>query len=185
MNINKFRNRKSQAMTEVVLLFPIFMIVFFFVAKIFALLVLIQKMEVAAYYAGRRWQLESHLYSGYASGWDETFLKQNIKEKVAEYIGFNNAGIRRFLNLKDNGLELEITRTQVWNIVSIKVYTNPAGIKLLCKYPKQAVCVERFQNKYCETGYDFICTSGKALEVIKYVPNRDRPIAFVLPGLKE
>lgn len=172
-------------MTEVVLLFPVFMIVMFFTAKIFALLVLIQKMEIGAYYAARRWQLESHLYTGYATGWDETFLKQNIKEKVSEYIGFKSPGIRKFLNLKDNGLELEITRTQVWNVVTIRVFTNPAGIKILCKYPKQAVCVDKFQNQYCESGYDYICTSGKALEVVKYVPNRDRPIAFVLPGLQD
>ncbi|MCX7647899.1 MAG: hypothetical protein ACP5SD_04445 [Elusimicrobiales bacterium] len=181
----KIKKRASQAMTEVVLLFPVFMIVMFFTAKIFALLVLIQKMEIGAYYAARRWQLESHLYTGYATGWDETFLKQNIKEKVSEYIGFKSPGIRKFLNLKDNGLELEITRTQVWNVVTIRVFTNPAGIKILCKYPKQAVCVDKFKNQYCESGYDYICTSGKALEVVKYVPNRDRPIAFVLPGLQD
>jgi hypothetical protein len=181
LNIKK---RTSVAMTELVLLFPIFLIVLFFTARILALLVLVQKMEISGYYAARRWQLESHLYTGYATGWDETYLKQNIKDRVSEYIGFNSPAVKKFLNLKDGGLELEITRTQVWNVVTIRVYTNPAGIKLLCKYPKQAVCVEKFQNQYCESGYDYICTSGKALEVIKYVPNRDRPIAFVLPGLQ-
>ena len=187
-NIFKTKKRIAQAMTEVVLLFPVFIIILYFTAKIFALLVLVQKMEVAAYYAARKWQLESHIYSGYATNWDEPVLKQTIKEKVAEYIGFNSPGIRRFLNLKDNGLELEITRTQVWNVVTIRIHTNPSEItsriKILCKYPKQAVCVDQFKNQYCETGYDFICTSGKSLEVIKYVPNRDRPIAFVLPGLQ-
>ncbi|MCX7905356.1 MAG: pilus assembly protein [Elusimicrobiales bacterium] len=181
---NMIRLRVSQAMTEVVLLFPVFMIVMFFIAKIFALLVLIQKMEIAAYYAARRWQLESHLNVKYYN-WDETYLKNSIKEKVAEYIGFNKNSVKRFLNLKDNGLELEITRTQVWNVVTIRVYTNPAGIKLLCKYPKTAVCVDRFYNQYCFAGYDYICSTGKALEVVKYVPNRDRPIAFVLPGLQK
>jgi len=184
-NIFKIKKRFAQAMTEVVLLFPVFIIILYFTAKIFSLLVLVQKMEVAAYYAARKWQLESHIYSGYATTWDEPVLKETIKDKVAEYIGFNNAGIRKFLNLKDNGLDLEITRTQVWNVVTLRVHTNPSGIALLCKYPKQAVCVDKFKNQYCETGYDFICSGGKALEVIKYVPNRDRPIAFVLPGLQK
>lgn len=179
------RKRLSQAMTEVVLLFPVFMIVMFFIAKIFALLVLVQKMEIAAYYAARRWQLESHLNVRYAESWDEGFLKRDIKEKIEGYIGFKTPAIKKFLNLKDNGLELEIIRTQVWNVVTIRVHTNPAGIKLLCKYPKQAVCSERFQNQYCFAGYDYICTGGRALEVVKYVPNRDRPIAFVLPGLQK
>lgn len=179
------KKRFAQAMTEVVLLFPVFIIVLFFTAKILSLLVLVQKMEIAAYYAARRWQLESHLYTGYATGWDETFLKQDIKDKVGQYIGFNSSSVRKFLNLKDNGLEFEVLRTQVWNVVTIRVHTNPAGIKLLCKYPKQAVCVDKFKNQYCESGYDYVCTSGKSLEVIKYVPNRDRPIAFVLPGLQD
>ena len=178
------KKRFSQAMTEVVLLFPVFMIVMFFIAKIFALLVLVQKMEIAAYYAARRWQLESHLNFRYAQSWDESFLKKDIKEKVAGYIGFNSPAVKKFLNLKDNGLEIEIIRTQVWNVVTIRVYTNPAGVKLLCKYPKGAVCSGVFQNQYCFSGYDYICSSGKALEVVKYVPNRDRPIAFVLPGLQ-
>jgi hypothetical protein len=182
-NIFKTKKRIAQAMTEVVLLFPVFIIILYFTAKIFSLLVLVQKMEVAAYYAARKWQLESHIHSGYAA-WDEA-LKETIKERVEKYIGFNSTGTIRFLNLKDNGLELEITRTQVWNVVTIRVHTNPSGIEILCKYPKQAVCVDQFKNQYCETGYDFVCTSGKSLEVIKYVPNRDRPIAFVLPGLQK
>lgn len=182
---DKIKKRASQAMTEVVLLFPVFIIVLFFTAKIFALLVLIQKMEIAAYYSARRWQLESHLSTQYANGWDESFLKKDIKDKVAEYIGFNSSSVKKFLNLQDNGLEFNVERTQVWNVVTIRVRTNPAGIALLCKYPKQAVCVDQFQNKYCDSGYDYICTGGKALEVVKYVPNRDRPIAFVLPGLQD
>jgi hypothetical protein len=66
-------------MTEVVLLFPVFIIILYFTAKIFSLLVLVQKMEVAAYYAARKWQLESHIYSGYATGWDEVGSQTNNK----------------------------------------------------------------------------------------------------------
>lgn len=176
--------RKAQAMTEVVLLFPIFMIVMFMTAKIFSILILVQKMEIASYYAARRWQLESHLHVRYAQSWDENYLKKDITEKVAEYLGFNHAGFRKFLNLKPNGLEVNVQRTQVWNIVTIRVHTAPAGIGLLCKYPKQAVCTRPPYGPACDNGYDYICSGGKVMEVIKYVPNRDRPIAFVLPGLQ-
>ncbi|MBI2362475.1 MAG: hypothetical protein HYV15_03720, partial [Elusimicrobia bacterium] len=55
-----------------------------------------------------------------------------------------------------------VTRTQVWNVVTLTVQTNPMGIKGL---PQLNI-----------PGYKF--------EVVKYVPNRDRPIAFVLPGLQ-
>jgi hypothetical protein len=63
-----------------------------------------------------------------------------------------------FLSLKDIKL-CPITRTQVWNVVTLTVWTKPVTVPL-------------FHNQ----GYKF--------EVTKYVPNRDRPIAFVLPGLQ-
>ncbi len=62
-------------MTEVLLLFPMFMVILFITVKIFALLVLIQKMEIASYYAARRWQLESHLNANYAASYDNNFFK--------------------------------------------------------------------------------------------------------------
>ena len=173
--------RRGQAMTEVVLLFPLFMLIVFMTAKMFALLVLVQKMEIASYYAARRWQLESHLNAEYASGWDESFLKRDIEDKVKGYVGFYTPAVSKFLNLR--ALKLDIVRTQVWNVVTITVETNPAGVKILCKYPKQTVCAPPYGGA-CMNGYDYICYGGKQLEVIKYVPNRDRPIQFVLPGLK-
>jgi len=174
-----FTSRKGQATTEVVLLFPIFMLIVFITAKIFALLVLVQKMEIASYYAARRWQLESHLNVNYVP-YDDSTLKNDIEDKVKNYLGFNTPSIAGFLNLRS--LELDIIRTQVWNVVTLRVETNPAGIKLLCKYSKQAVCTFPY-GQACMNGYDYICAGGKSLEVIKYVPNRDRPIQFVLPGL--
>ena len=177
------RSKKAQAMTEVVLLFPIFMIVLFITVKIFAILVLVQKMEIASYYAARRWQLESHLHSQYASGFDKG-LEISIKEKVSEYLGFNNHAVSKFLTLRNNGLQLSIERTQVWNVVTITVYTNSAGVGLLCKYPMQAVCTRPAYGIACDSGYAYICQGGKSLQTIKYVPNRDRPIAFILPGLQ-
>lgn len=172
--------RPGQAMTEVVLLFPMFLVIVFMTAKIFALLVLVQKLEIASYYAARRWQLESHLNADHAN-WDETTLKKDIEKAVRGYIGFDTPAVSKFLNLKD--LKMEVVRTQVWNVITITVITNPAGIKLLCKYPKQAVCTYPY-GEACLNGHDYLCQGGKSMEVIKYVPNRDRPIQFVLPGLK-
>jgi hypothetical protein len=172
--------RPGQAMTEVVLLFPIFLIIVFMTAKIFALLVLVQKLEIASYYAARRWQLESHLNADHV-GWDDGTLKRDIEKNVRGYIGFDTPAVSKFLNLKD--LKLDVVRTQVWNVITLTVITSPAGVKLLCKYPKQAVCTYPY-GAACMNGHDYLCQGGKQLEVIKYVPNRDRPIQFVLPGLK-
>ena len=177
------RGRKGQAMTEVVLLFPLFMIIVFITAKIFALLVLVQKMEIASYYAARRYQLESHLNADYA-GWDQGTLvngKGGIKEVLKSYLGFDSPSTSKFLNLRS--LNVDVVRTQVWNVVTLTVETNPAGVKILCKYPKQTICAYPY-GAACMDGYDYLCVGGKKLEVVKYVPSRDRPIQFVLPGLK-
>lgn len=179
--------RPGQAMTEMVLLFPMFLIIVFVTAKIFALLVLVQKLEIASFYAARRWQLESHLNEG---DFPDDGLKKDIEDKVRGYIGFDNPAVAKFLNLQN--MKLEVQRTQVWNVITLKVITSPRNIKLLCKYPKQAVCAAPY-GQDCMNGYDFMCVEpgnhqnggGKELEVIKYVPSRDRPIAFVLPGIKD
>ena len=180
--------RRGQAMTEVVLLFPIFMLVVFILAKMFALLVLVQKMEIGSYYAARRWQLESHLNVDIAKDWDEAWLIGDIENKVKGYLGFEDTrkdGAKNFLNLRS--LKLDIVRTQVWNVVTLTVETDPAGIKMLCKYPKEVVCAAPY-GVACKDGYEYLCgggdSRGRTLEVVKYVPNRDRPIQFVLPGLK-
>ncbi len=172
--------RKGQAMTEVVLLFPLFMLVVFITAKMFALLVLVQKMEIGSYYAARRWQLESHLSAEFAANWDDPWLRRDIEDKVRGYVGFDTPSVKKFLNLRT--LKLEIVRTQVWNVVTLTVETDPAGINMLCKYPRQVVCAAPY-GAACNNGYDYLCSGGKQLEVIKYVPNRDRPIQFVLPGI--
>ncbi|MBI5244651.1 MAG: hypothetical protein HY922_13365 [Elusimicrobia bacterium] len=157
----------GQATTEVVLLLPLFMFFLFAFSKVFALLVLVQKMEVASYYAARRWQLESHRNISH-EGFDENTLCPDIESKVSCYLGFANGDCPQnqvtegFLSLKRytaTGARLcPITRTQVWNVVTLTVWTKPVNVPL-------------FHNQ----GYIF--------EVTKYVPNRDRPIAFILPGL--
>lgn len=181
------RGRPAQAMTEVVLLFPVFLVITMVTAKIFALLVLVQKMEIASFYAARRWQLESHLN---ATDFPDDLLQKDIEDKVRGYIGFDNPATVKFLNLQS--LKLEVQRTQVWNVVTLKVSTAPRNIKLLCKYSKEVVCAAPY-GQDCRNGYDFLCVqpgdhqngAGKTLEVIKYVPSRDRPIRFVLPGVKD
>lgn len=181
------QGRPAQAMTEVVLLFPVFMVIVFVTAKIFALLVLVQKMEIASFYAARRWQLESHLSVEYLKS--DELIKNDIEQKVKGYLGFGNPAMVKFLNLQN--ATLTVQRTQVWNVVTLKVTTRPNNIKLLCRYSKEVVCSSYGQD--CRNGYDYLCiepgnhqnSSGKSLEVTKYVPSRDRPIKFKLPGTSE
>ena len=158
MRLGRFfrRFRRGQATTEVVLLMPLFMFFLFGFAKIFAILVLVQKMEIASYYASRRWQLESHRNVAY-EGDDSGQLRQDILTRVNQYLGYGTRNAK-YLDLEGGSAKLEITRTQVWNIVTLSVKTRPYSTPLLKA-----------------KGFNF--------EVTKYVPNRDRPIAFVLPGI--
>ncbi|MDE2040193.1 MAG: pilus assembly protein [Elusimicrobia bacterium] len=163
-----FFSRRGQATTEVVLLLPIFMFFLFAFAKIFATLILVQKVEIASYYAARRWQLESHrdvdyaAFDGDAGGCGG--LCSDIEQKALSYVGYGTAS-QDFLGLTytcggGKAVGLGIQRTQVWNVVTLTVCTKPIDVSWM------------FHTK----GYTF--------QVTKYVPNRDRPIMFVLPGLK-
>lgn len=151
--------RKGQATTEVVLLFPIFMFFLFAFAKIFAMLILVQKMEVASYYAARRWQLESHRNVDF-EGFDAGALQDSIQQNVSSYLGFgtSNESFLDLVHLTGPGAKFACDRTQVWNVCTLTVKTKPIDIAWM----------------YHSPGFKF--------EVTKYVPNRDRPIAFVLPG---
>lgn len=167
--LSKFRRKEGQATTEVVLLFPIFMFFLFAFAKVFALLILMQKLEIASYYAARRWQLESHRNATYEN-WDESRLlndpNQGIKTKVLTYLGYGTTSAK-FLDLVDSCRPtancptvpgVQVQRTQVWNVVTVTACTKSLDMPF-----------------YKTTGF-VICST-------KYVPNRDRPIAFVLPGV--
>jgi len=152
-------------MTEVVLLFPIFMFFLFAFAKVFALLILMQKLEIASFYAARRWQLESHRNASY-EGWDEATLRPDIEKEVNLYLGYGTPAAK-FLDLIDSCLPspncptqhgVTVQRTQVWNVVTVTACTRGLEMPL-----------------YKTTGF-VVCST-------KYVPNRDRPIAFVLPGV--
>ena len=173
------RGRRGQATTEVVLLFPMFMFFLFAFAKIFALLILMQKVEIASFYAARRWQLESHRNANYEP-WDEDTLRPHIEQKVLAYLGYlsptetldwedgnrTQTSTGKFLDLvtycrqtKDCPTKPGVTvqRTQVWNVVTVTACTKPLSMP------------------YYKTDGFVICST-------KYVPNRDRPIQFVLPG---
>lgn len=161
-------NRSGQAMTEVVLLFPIFMFFLFAFVKIYALLILVQKMEIGSYYGARRWQLESHRNVDY-EGDDGGMLRNDIEKRISQYLGFGSSADKwgqsteNFLDLvrrTGNGAEFSCERTQVWNICSLTVETRAFDIPFFYNYGR----------------HKFVVT--------KYVPNRDRPIAFVLPGLQ-
>jgi len=160
---------RGQATTEVVLLMPLFMFFLYAFAKVFAMLLLVQKLEIASYYAARRWQLESHRNATFAAQMDGPRgpLHTDILRHVNEYLGLRHAvggpkytvTAAEFLGIQ-GGAHLTVTPTQVWQIVTLTVYTRPIKMPL-------------------------IHLRGQKLEVTKYVPNRDRPIAFVLPGLKQ
>jgi hypothetical protein len=157
--------RRGQATTEVVLLFPVFMFFLYAFAKIFALLIVMQKLEIASFYAARRWQLESHRNAHWEEDFDVPKLIPDIHQKVMTYLGYGTSK-EKFLDLVTSCRQTKdcptkpgfsVTRTQVWNVVTVTACTKPISMAY-----------------FKSTGF-VICST-------KYVPNRDRPIAFVLPG---
>jgi hypothetical protein len=165
---------RGQATTEVVLMFPLFMFFMFAFAKVYALLILVQKMEVASFYAARRWQLESHRNVDF-EGHDNGILRADITRRVSEYLGYgSNNPVAKFLDLDGQAAELAINRTQVWQVVTLTVKTKPVNMPF---YKSGA--------KFDSQGRMISGPKGFKFEVTKYVPNRDRPIAFVLPGLQQ
>ena len=167
----KFRRESGQATTEVVLLFPLFMFFLFAFAKVFALLILVQKLEIASFYASRRWQLESHRNATFEVSFDNPVLLPNVSNRACNYLGYgDNCSVPtpNFLDLSSQCLQttectagapgVTVQRTQVWNVVTVTACTQPLNMAF-----------------YKTKGFVFCST--------KYVPNRDRPIAFVLPGL--
>lgn len=155
--------RRGQATTEVVLVFPILCFFAFAFAKIFGMLILVQKVEIASYYAARRWQLESHRNFEYEQD-DAGQLKNDIEQQVKKYVGYGSR-MGDWLDLTDScphgeRVGLAVERTQVWNVVTVIVCTKPVDVAWMYHSP------------------------GWAFKVTKYVPNRDRPIAFKLPGLQ-
>ena len=175
-NFSLFRSRRGQATTEVVLLFPIFVIFILFIIKIFGLLILSQKMEIAGYYAGRRFQLQSHVTDYYANTWDKRFLKKDIQKKIENYLGFNNPGMKKFLSL--NELKLGINTSGTWTKVVITARTRPPRIRFLCKYNRDQICQ---QDAKCVKGYNYLCETGGEVVSTKYVGANERPSPYQRP----
>jgi Flp pilus assembly protein TadG len=163
-NRDSRRGERGQAMTEMVLLFPVFLFFMFGFVKVFSLLILVQKVEIAAVYAASRWEFESHrnvLYAAFDSG----PLTNDIKNKVMRYIGFKNRKLADFLDL--DRCTLNIDREAIWSTVTLTVTTTPWGRKF----------------KFLEDQSGPIRkSSGLTFSKVKYVPSRDRPISYVLPG---
>lgn len=175
MNLRFLRRRSGQATTEVVLLFPLFVIFAIFIIKIFGLLVLNQKMEIAAFYAARRFQLQSGEADAMQT-WNKRFLEKDIKKKVEDHLGFNNAGMRTFLSL--NRFNLEIITSGTWTKVVLTAYTKPPRIRFLCNYDKFAVCKN---DERCFRGYEYLCDTGGAIKVEKWAGKNDRVIPYIQP----
>lgn len=171
-------SRRGQATTETVLLFPVMVIFIVFIIKIFGLLVLTQKMEIAGFYAARRFQLQSHT-TEYLQRWDQRYLTKDIQKKVEEYLGFNNPGMMRFLSLRK--LDMQIRTSGTWTKVTLTVNTAPPRVRFLCKYNKFKVCE---QDVMCLKGYAFLCETGGELQVIKYVGPNERVLPYIRPENK-
>ena len=170
------RARRGQATTEMVLLFPVFVIFLVFIIKIFGLLVLSQKMQIAGTYAARRYQMQSHVNTYFEQTWDKRFLKKDIQKKVEDYLGFNNPGTVRFLSL--NTLKVDIETSGTWTKVTLRASTRAPRIRFLCNYNKDQVCQH---DEYCLKGYAFLCESGATVEVIKYAGKNERPNGYARP----
>ena len=169
-------NRRGQATTEMVLLFPVLIVFVLFIIKIFGLLVLNQKMQIAGTYAARRYQLQSHVTEYYEQGWDRRFLKKDVQRKVEEIIGFNNPGMRQFLSLKS--FKLDINTDNNWTKITLTANTKAPRIKFLCNYDKDRVCD---RDRYCLKGYNFLCENGFRIQVIKYAGKNERPAPYARP----
>lgn len=182
--ILKFRNgNRGQAMTEMVMIFPIFVLVMLVILKLFALVLVVQKAEIASAYASRKWMLEAHRSSQYVSS-DEG-IKNTIRSKVKDFIGNST-----LLGISD--AVVEFTRTQVWTMVEVKVYVASPNVPILCIYPENEVC-DGYEAS-CVKGYQYMCGTkdeedgkktfkGAIIRATKYVPVRDRPIKWSLPSV--
>ena len=147
-----------------------------FIIKIFGLLVLNQKMQIAGTYAARRFQLQSHVTEYYERGWDRRYLKKDIQRKVEEIIGINNPGTRQFLSL--NSFKMNINTDDNWTKITLTANTKAPRIRFLCNYDKDKVCD---RDRYCLRGYSFLCEDGAKIEVIKYAGKNERPAPYARP----
>ncbi len=176
IDFNRMRTRRGQAITEVVLMLPILFVFMFFIVRIFLLLVLVQKLEIASFYAARRYQLQSHRGARFS----DNGLEKNIEDYVKTYLG-----AKKYPGLGEVSVTFEAT--QVWRIITITANVRPMEGELqkyLCKRPMNKVCSYYTPSTNCERGYEVMCEKkGIPIIVKKYVAPRDRYLEFSLPGL--
>jgi len=155
--VSRLAGKKGQAMTEMVLLVPLFLIFALGIIKIFALSIMVQKLELASYYAGRRWMLESHKNATWTP-WDQDTLRKDIEKWVADYlIGTGDDFKEKFLGVKREDIHFKVNQTILYAVLTLKVKSK--GL------------------------IPFRPEMEKEWEVIKYVPTRDRPIKWNIPSL--
>ena len=149
---------RGQAMTEMVLLVPLFLIFAIGIIKIFALSIMVQKLELASYYAGRRWMLESHKNARWTP-WDQNNLRKDIERWVADYLGAGDDFKEKLLGIRREDIHFKVNQTILYAVLTLKVKSR--GL------------------------IPFRPEMEKEWEVIKYVPTRDRPIAWNIPSLAD
>ncbi len=182
INFNRLLARRGQATTEMVLLLPLFIMFILLVIRIFSILALKQKMEIASLYAARRWQLESHVDIAYAA-WDKNVLYKNIKKEVQNFIGLSNPAARKFMDLSD--VELGVEKQKQWWKVTVSVHVKPPPLGILCKYDKNTVCKDQRIRLKCFEGYKYICEGGRPMAMSKFVGLKPRPYKERLPSNKK
>lgn len=126
------------------------------IIKIFALSVMVQRMELAMYYAGRRWMLESHKNAAYAS-WDQNTLVKDINHYIMNFLGGEDEFKRQFLGFKPQDIKFKVEPTIIYGVLKLNVRTK--GL------------------------IPFQPDLEKEWEVVKYVPTRDRPIRWNIPSV--
>ncbi|MEK7288321.1 MAG: TadE family protein [Elusimicrobiota bacterium] len=154
----KRKAQSGQATTEMVLLVPLFLIFAIAIVKIFAIAVMVQKMELAMYYAGRRWMLESHKNYKYFVEWDQPVLAKDIEKNIKEYLGIGDEFREKLLGIRTQDIRLTIKPTIIYAILTLRVHARGQ--------------------------IPFRPDSEKDWEVIKYVPTRDRPIRWNIPSVQ-
>ncbi|MEK6544373.1 MAG: hypothetical protein AABZ44_08075 [Elusimicrobiota bacterium] len=149
--------REGQATTEMVILVPIFLIFAIAIVKIFVLSVFVQKMELACYYAGRRWMLESHKNAKY-NQWDMSTLKNDLENMTAEFLGAGDPLKEQLIGFTRSDIRLEIKPTIIYAVMTLHIRTR--GL------------------------IPFQPDSVKEWTIVKYVPTRDRPIGWAIPSVE-
>lgn len=161
-------NNKGQATAEVVLAM-LFIVPFALAfAKLFLVMVSVQKMEIASYYAARRWYLESHRNPSYSP-----------KDGAGSCTDPGVCGLNAGGNLCSNILGC---------VSRYMGCTEGAWIRncalSVAQYPTMNQVRVKAEIQILPDSYFFPGGFSRRIAVTKNVPFRDRPISYVLPGMQ-